>query len=219
MDKLTIANLTAALETATSPAILWSGGKDSTLLLMAARQLGYNLPAVWFRDGAYNDDIMQRVHELNLTLYSWAPANMYLLAHDGSVALISEFSINGELLPMLTDVVGKKGGRCLAVETARTPQLYMPFDLLLSGYKDCDNHWAAGNKLLYPEGLMLGQTRLTAPIRHLTDEQVLDELAAMNISFHQRDDRMPICSDCVAGKPLHWDKPLDLTAFRSRVKL
>lgn len=212
------ANLTTLLESAKAPALLWSGGKDSTLLLMLTRQLGFDLPAIYFRDGVYDDEVLQMVHDLNITLYSWEPANMYLLAQDGSAALVREFSLNGELIPMLTDVRAVEGGQCLT-NAPRTPQLYLPFDLLLTGYKDCDTHWAVDGQLLYPEGLVVGGTRLVAPIRQLTDEQVFDELGRLGVAFQERDDCTPVCSDCLTGRPLHWDKPLDLTAFRERNKL
>lgn len=218
MNQQAVANLTAAIDTAQAPAVLWSGGKDSTLLMMMARKLGYNLPAIWFRDGVYDHEVLQMAHDLDITLYSWAPANIYLLAYDGSTALISEFSLNGELLPMLTNVRPEAEGKCLA-NTPRTPKLFMPFDLLLSGYKNCDSHWAADGALLYPEGLVLGTTKMVAPIRHLTDMQVLAELSDLGTPFTERDDCVAICRDCIAGKPLHWDKPLDLTTFRSRIKL
>lgn len=210
--------LKGELEAATAPALMLSGGKDSVLLLLLTRQLGYDLPVIHFPDGAYDADVMQLVMDYNLTCYSWCPANLYLLANDGSAALIREFSVNGELLPVLTNVHADSAGLCLA-QQPRTPQLYLPFDLLLTGYKDCDTHWAADGTLLFPEGLVVGGTRLTAPLRQLSDSQVLDELSAMGVAFIERDDEIGVCADCMAGKPLHWDRPLDLTAFRSRVKL
>ena len=212
------AQLKADLDSAKASALLCSFGKDSLLLLHLCRQLGYDLPIVWFRDGSDDAFPMSVIHDLNLTVYSWQPANLYLLAHDNSAALISEFSLNGELLPMLTDVHGEDGGRCLAAQP-RTPHLYLPFDLLLTGYKDCDTHWAADGAILYPEGLVVGGARLIAPLRELTDGQVFDGLEQLGLVFRERDDNVAVCNDCLAGRPLHWDKPLDLTAFRSRVKL
>lgn len=212
------ANLNELIRSAKSPAILCSFGKDSLLLVALSRQLGYDLPIIWFRDGTDESTAMQFIYDWTLTCYSWEPANLYLLTYNGSTALISEFSLNGQLLPVLTDAQPTATGRCLANQP-RTPNLYLPFDLLLTGYKDCDSHWAVDGAQLHPTGTAVGGIRLESPLRLLTDDQVLDELNQLGIAYTDRADTVAICADCSAGKPLHWSQPLDLTAFKGRLKL
>lgn len=217
MDTQTIANLTTILTGAANPAVLLSFGKDSLLLMALAREIRPDIPAVWFRDGTVDERSAARIIlDWKLTVYCWQPANLYTVADGPNAALISEYSINGELIPLVTDVVAGDG-ICLR-NISRTPGLCLPFDLLLSGFKDADSHWLRGAQPMFPEGIVMGNCKLIAPLRHLTDDQVVDELAARGLAHINAVDEVVICSDCLSGKPLHWDRPLDLTAFKARLK-
>jgi hypothetical protein len=216
MDSQTIANLTTLLTNSVSPAVLLSFGKDSLLLTALAREIRPDVQAVWFRDGTVSERVASNIIlEWGLTVYCWQPANLYTVADGPNTALISEYSVNGELIPLVTDVVAGDG-ICLR-NISRTPGLYLPFDLLLSGYKDADQHWLRGPQPMFPEGLIAGNCKLVAPLRHLTDSEVIDELTARGLAHVNAADEVVICSDCAAGKPLHWDRPLDLTAFKRRM--
>lgn len=212
-----IPQLHQLLTTATAPAVLLSFGKDSLLLMALARQIRTDIPALWFRDGTTDQAFAESViMDWGLTVYSWAPANLYTVMDSGRTALVSEYSINGTLLPLVTDVRGG-GDVCLPrTFTQRTPALYLPFDLLLTGYKDCDTHWLTEGQLLYPEGLVVGGARLVAPLRELTDEQVFAGLEQAGLAYRPGADELAVCNDCLAGRALHWDRPLDLTAFKMR---
>lgn len=218
MDAQTTANLTTLLTNATNPAVLLSFGKDSLLLTALAREIRPDVQAVWFRDGTVDERLAADIIlGWSLTVYCWQPANLYTVADGPNTALISEYNINGEFIPLVTDIVAGDG-ICLR-NISRTPGLYLPFDLLLSGYKDADQHWLRGPQPLFPEGLVAGNCKLVAPLRHLSDDQVIDELTARGLAYINPADEVVICSDCISGKPLHWDRPLDLTTFRGRVKL
>lgn len=217
MDAQTITDLTTLLTNATDPAVLLSFGKDSLLLTALAREIRPEIPAVWFRDGTVNERVAANIIlDWKLTVYCWQPANLYTVADGSNTALIREYSVNGELIPLVTDVVAGDG-ICLR-NISRTPGIYLPFDLLLSGYKDSDQHWLRGPQPLFPEGLVVGNCQLAAPLRHLSDDQVIAELTARGLAHINAADEVVICNDCMAGKPLHWDRPLDLTTFKARLK-
>lgn len=217
MDTQTIANLTTLLTNAAKPAVLLSFGKDSLLLTALAREIRPDIEAVWFRDGTVNERVAANmILDLSITVYCWQPANLYTVADGPNTALISEYAINGERIPLVTDVVAGDG-ICLR-NISRTPGLYLPFDLLLSGFKDSDSHWLRGPQPMFPEGLIMGNCRLVAPLRHLSDAEVVAELEARGLVHINAADEVVICSDCMAGKPLHWDRPLDLTTFKARLK-
>jgi hypothetical protein len=209
--------INAELTTAQSPAVLLSFGKDSLLLMALARQVRTDITAIWFDDGTTDRHAAEAIiRDWSLTCYTYGPANIYTVEDSGRLAVISEYSINGTLLPLVTDVV-VGDGVCLQT-IQRTPSLYMPFDLLLSGYKDCDTHWLADGTLLYPEGLVVGGARLIAPLRTLTDAEVLNWLNQLNVLHSPAADELTVCTDCLTGKPLHWDRPLDLTTFKTRIR-
>lgn len=217
MDAQTITNLTTLLTNAANPAVLLSFGKDSLLLTALAREIRPDIQAVWFRDGTVDERIASRIIlDWKLTVYCWQPANLYTVADGPNVALISEYAINGERIPLITDVVAGDG-ICLR-NIGHTSGVYLPFDLLLSGFKDSDEHWLRTTQPMFPEGLVVGDCLLAAPLRHLSDDDVINELTARGLAYATPADEVVICSDCFVGKPLHWDRPLDLTAFKARLK-
>jgi hypothetical protein len=185
-----------ALSGAQSPAVLFSGGKDSLLLLRLALDARSDLRAIWFRTGEPDRFTKQVLQDWAVPTLSWNPADVYLLADDNNTALIQEYDFGGGRLPVITDL--SPGRQCSRMLPQLVPALYPGFDVLLWGAKDCDTHWIKGSANFPPDGTMLGAARLYAPLRHLTDEQVLAAIEELGLSYTPQLDTLPMCTACMS---------------------
>lgn len=226
-------NIRAALSAAASPAVLCSFGKDSLLVLRLVLEIRPDTPVVWYRTAATNVGFARYItREWNLNVYGYAPADQYLLAQGSEVTLVQEYSVGDERLPVLTDL--QDGTKCsLTAFPQRTPQMYLPFDLLLVGYKDCDTHWVKGGSELFGDNLILGRAKIVAPIRHMTDDAVRAALLELHIPYEESDDRLPLCTHCMTQNSdevfcpdrghyiprEQWDRELALHGFQKRFRL
>lgn len=193
-----------------SPAVLSSFGKDSMLLLWLVRQIRPATPVLWLQDGQPEYFARQVIREWDLTVFRWHPAEVYKLTNAEQTTLALEFGFGDQRLPLLIDT--RPGPTCAVEKFAiRTPTLYLPFDSLLVGWKDCDTHWVKGDGKLAEDGFELGRSCLYAPIRHMTDAQVKAAIADHNIPYVPVDDELALCTSCVDRRPVE--------AFRSRFNL
>lgn len=215
------AHIAELLARSIAPAVLWSGGKDSAVLLHIVREQAPEATAVWFDVGGPKPAP---------PAISWAPADVYLLLGETTV-LVHEYDWGGTRLPLLTDLA--HGPRCsLTAFPHRTPHIYPPFDMLFVGWKDCDTHWIPGTNLLPEDGTMLGQAELVAPLRHWTNDQVRAATVTLGITYDTTDE-LPLCTLCMQpGNDTVWcserqcyiprvDWPADaaLNAFRTRFNI
>jgi 3'-phosphoadenosine 5'-phosphosulfate sulfotransferase (PAPS reductase)/FAD synthetase len=208
--ELARANVVRSLATSASPAVLSSFGKDSLLLLWLVRQIRPDTPVIWFRTGQDERFAKSVIRDWQLTTFSWAPAAVYAVASNGRRALVHEYGLGESRFPVLSDL--SAAGPCAARQfTERLPTLYLPFDRLLIGYKDSDAHWAKGEARLFGPDTQFGQAVVEAPIRHLTDAQVMGAIMDNHIPYQPVDDELALCTSCLATVPL--------TEFRSRFNL
>lgn len=183
-----------AIADAKSPAVLFSGGKDSLLLLALARELRNDLWAIWFRTGESDVFTRQVLHDWDVPALSWSPADVYLLGQDTDRALVHEYDFDGIRLPVVTDLT--PGATCSRTLPQLSPTIHPGFDVLLWGAKDTDTHWLKGNILFPPDGTLLGDAKLFAPLRHLTDEQVRAAIENLELDYTEQPDSLPMCSAC-----------------------
>ena len=203
-------NVSLALSASASLAVLSSFGKDSMLLLWLVRQIRPDTPVLWFRTGQDERFAKRVIREWNLTTFSWAPADIYVVAENGNRTLVHEYGVGNSRLPVLIDLL--PGGPCATDQFAqRTPTLYLPFDTLLVGWKDSDTHWLKGEGKLAEDGFKLDRAALTAPIRHLTDAQVMGAIMDNHIPYEPVEDQLALCTDCITTMPV--------AEFRSRFSL
>lgn len=201
-------------------------------MLALAREVAPHIPVVWFRNGTDESFAREIIRDWQLTVLSWAPADVYLLTNGCDHTFIDEYSFGDYRLPMLTDLA--PGTDCaLRAHTLRTPQLSLPFDILLWGVKDCDTHWLKGNGNFKEDGFMLGHARVHAPIRHMTDAQVRANLVELEIPYRAVRDELAMCTACMTANarevycpevgrviPRHqWEAEKSLSAFRQRFGL
>ncbi len=232
------------LAAAAAPAVLYSGGKDSTLLLHLAREVRPDVRAIWFRSGITPERqrfVKSQILAHDLEVWSWEPADVYVVPNGGGLSLVREQAFGPHRFPVLSDV--EDGETCVGdVGVERTPQLYPHFDVLLLGYKDSDSNESLGGSGFCPaDGWTLGRAKVFAPIRHLTDDDVRAAIKELNVPFDEErylrggadPDTVRACSLCLQagegevfcrkeGKPIPrvpWDRGASLNAFRERFGL
>lgn len=229
-------NIREALNTAQCPAVMSSFGKDSLLLLTLVREQRTDIPVLWFKAATNSEQqrfARQIIREWNLVVYSYYPADVYLLTDNDNASLIQEYSFGDSRLPVVSDIT--VGETCsITAIPQRTPQLFLPFDLILTGYKDSDEHWLKGGAELFPPDYKLGRAKICAPIRHLTDAQVREAIYNLGVPYQEIDDSLTLCTRCMSETntetvfcpvrgtliPVEqWEKEQSLRAFRSRFKL
>lgn len=211
--------------------MLYSGGKDSTLLLHLVREVRTDVPCIWFRTGEPDRYVKQTIVELDLTVISYAPADVFILSDGAQYSIVHDYRFGTHLFPLLVDV--STGTECsLQHCPQRTPTMELPYDLLLWGAKDSDTHWVTNGIALKEDGLMAGNARLVAPLRHMTDDQVRGNMVALKIPYTPVADELPLCTLCMtpgvdqvycpelkAFIPTHqWERDTALTAFRNRLQ-
>lgn len=202
-----------ALAQSKAPAVLSSFGKDSMLLLWLIREAYTGtVPVIWFPSGHDESFGRRMVREWDLTVFRWWPADVYVLEEPGVRTMVHEYAVNGERLPVLIDLADVNYGPCAAGRfRLRTPNMFLPFDTLLVGWKDSDTHWVKGDAPLAEDGFELGGVEFIAPLRHMTDDAVRAAIVDHQIPFEPTPDELTLCTHCVSTKPLG--------AFRSRFNL
>lgn len=209
----------AALESALTPAVLWSGGKDSSLLLRLAHEVRPDITAIHLVTGIKTD--VGLIMELGVTMLSWPAADTYLLSDGDRRVRVQEFDFDGARLPVITDL--EEGEQCARLPQPSLPFIATGFDVLLWGARDCDTHFLkAVSSSFPPDGYVLGKARLYAPLRHMGNEQIPDDV------YPHPADALGLCSNCfsggdvwcpreqamIAGTAVDWS--IGLNAFRQR---
>lgn len=226
------------LATAKSPAVLWSAGKDSMLVMALVREIDKNVPVIWFRSGENEKFAKQVILDWDLEVWSWEPSDVYVLPNDGGLSLVREQAFGPQRFPVLMDI--ENGDRCIGeFLIERTPRLFPHFDAILMGYKDIDYHWTLGGSGFCPDdGWELGRAKVYAPIRHMMDSDVWQATRKLGVPIDEErytrggadPSTLQACSSCLqTGQNevwckkekkyiprVEWNPALSLAAFRKR---
>lgn len=181
------------LKEAERPALLFSGGKDSLLLLYFARAIRPDITVIHFYDQLH-PDVEAIIKGEDLNVLSWAPATRYLIPWNEGMALVSEHSFGEARLPVLRDVIPETG-RCELerLRQDRTPHFDYPFDLTLWGYRKTDELHPVMPEV-FPKDFQLGPTRMLAP---LYDWETIDVIeAAQRLPYMPCSDAITVCVKC-----------------------
>lgn len=188
-------NIARALDSAKFPVVCWSGGKDSQLLLKLANDV-MDVPALWFRsvDSRRNKFGESLIASSELTVYSWEPADRYILPNGEGMSLVEEFSFGNRRLPVISDIA--PGERCAVnMPKGRVSFVNYDFDVTLAGIKACDSHSLVASKEI--EGFI-------APLWHMTDEEVWEAIREMEIPVEEsvydgrEVDGPAFCTNCLS---------------------
>lgn len=183
-----------AIAGAERPAVLFSGGKDSLLIAYLVRELTDAATLIWVRTGEPDKAVRRAIQRLGLLTLSWT-SDVYLLQEGDERVIVHEIDLGGVAIPIVTDLA--PGERCSRKLPVLTPYINPGFDVLLWGAKDTDTHWLKWNIPFPPDGAQVGAARLYAPLRDLTDAQVLEVLGELGVPYEPQLDALPMCSACM----------------------
>lgn len=197
---------------AKSPAILFSGGKDSTLLLDMARQIRPDITVIHFYDQLH-PPVERIIKAWGLQILSWRPAAQYLIPWNSDLALVSEYSFGDARLPVIRDIV--RSQNCsLEKLLGRTELFDYPFDVTFWGYRESDErHPVMGQP--FPREFQLGPTRMIAPLYSWSDEDVLGAIEYRKIPYEPFADEVTMCTRCSEGLS-GWNAKASLEFFANR---
>lgn len=195
-----------------NPALLWSGGKDSMLLLSMIRQSSIPVTLIHFYE-RLRPEVEDVITAWGLEVLSWRPAAWYLVPFDQDIALVSEYSFGDACLPVFADIVDGEECDWERRSLDLTPSFDYPFDLTIWGYKRQDTlHPVMPRPFL--RSFQFGPTRLVAPLYGETDEAVVQAVEALPCQ-PVRSDAIRMCDKCRKGLA-RWDRESALEMFRER---
>lgn len=180
------------------PALLWSGGKDSTALLHLTRRMGLRLQVVQLRDPWFPEKwawARWLTEHWQLEVHDLTPAHQLVYEQDGMMALVSRYHIGGgQYLDMPKDVAEYDARQpeeeqlpsiCAVEDFLRRPcgEVEFPWDAVLIAHKDADRDPILGAIPLRSDRTRLPGAAADAwfPMKAWTDADVWDYLALHDV--------------------------------------
>lgn len=195
-------------------AVLFSGGKDSLLLLDEVRRIRPDTTVVHFYD-RLSPQVEDAIKRWDLEVLSWRPATTYLIPWGSDLALVSEYSFGDARLPVLRDVVS--GEDCQLENRRKDTTEYFdnPFDYVYWGMKKSDELHPVMPPYFESE-LQLGTTRLIAPLYDMADADVLNEIQKRELPYEPFADVVTACKKCREWLANDWNGNGALNYFAKR---
>lgn len=142
-------------------AVLWSGGKDSMVLLHLLRKSGLRPPVIFFREPwqphrySFHDEL---IRSWGLQVISWHPSLVAFQANGDELELQNVYRLNGGNFSCPTGITLRAPGSCgggeeepwaCAVDMANRPtqdglSVHTPFQAFWVGHKECDTDAVLG---------------------------------------------------------------------------
>lgn len=195
-----------------SPAILFSGGKESLLLLDMVREIRPSTVVIHFYDHLH-PQVEEIIKGWDLEVLSWRPAARYLIPWQSDIVLVSEYSFGNARLPVLRDIVDGDDCELEKLRTDTTPYFDYPFDLTVWGYRKQDElHPVMPSS--FPREFQLGPTRMISPLYSWETEDVIE--AVQRLPFAPvTNDAIQMCAKC-KSELINWDRQKSLDSFASK---
>ncbi len=182
-----------ALREAKRPAVLWSGGKDSTTLLHLVRRFRPDVEVImwkvpWLPEKWEFHERLAR--EWNLTVFDFPPAWAALCHGNDRIDIMEAYAIGSDALvvargtepmtdlPMITDEDGARRRRDWVcgrawMERPKATAVDFPWDVLFHGHKSVDMDPCSGHIPLELDVLERpGCAKIFYPMRHWTESDV-----------------------------------------------
>jgi hypothetical protein len=190
----TLEKIRIALKGARRPALLWSGGKDSTALLHLTRQVMPEIECIqlqlpWMKQKwAFQNRLAA---EWGLTIHDALPISAALCHGKGRVDVMESYSIGSQALVIARGTETHEEGRPYVcgrewLERPKAAKVEFPWDLLLCGHKSDDSDPLSGPIPLNLDLLEIdGSASISYPLRDWTDEDVSSYLVSSEIPWDE----------------------------------
>lgn len=201
-----------SLSQAKNPSLLCSFGKESLVLLSLVREVKPDISIFWFGDR------LSRFAELiikqyDLQIFSYAPADRYVVPRKDGYSLIDEYSFGETRVPLISDLI--ESDVCeLNLSTARTLLFNWRADVTLWGYRALDTHPLVG--IRFPQRFPLGPTTMDAPLWKWSEEDVFSAINELGISYEPETNDIAVCSHCLDEINATIDRETTLNTFQQR---
>jgi hypothetical protein len=209
-----------ALRSAKRPAVLWSGGKDSTVLLDLARKARPDIEVIHFKlpflshKYAFHHFVQEN---LQLTVHDWVPVSVALTHGNNRIDVCETYSLGQGSLKVMRGTEPRETGMpwVCGREWLNRPKghIVSDFDVLLCGHKSSDEDPLTGSVPLEVDKKILGtNTEMWFPLRHWTDQDISSYIKVNGVDFdknryddtvtsrpdkHMNTDYVHACFNCV----------------------
>lgn len=189
----------AALKIGRNPVVMFSGGKDSTVMLHLLIAMGLRFPLIFHREPFFSEKYEfanKLIQDWGLVAHDWPPVmvsmwqgkemmaytNHYQIGHDGQKPLTLDLPKNilepEEGLPWLCGVD--------QFLNRPTGLFNYPWDMAFIGHKSCDEDQIAGKIPLHCDIVPNKKGPAAAfPLRNWTNEQVWDYLDEHDVPIQE----------------------------------
>jgi len=219
MDTLkAISVIQLALKYAKRPAVLWSGGKDSTVLLDIARNIRPEIEVIHFKlpflpQKYKHHHFAQEV--LGMTVHDWVPESVALTHGNGRIDVCEKYSIGDGDIRVMRGTEPFEDGKpwVCGMDWLNRPKakVISNFDVLLCGHKSSDEDPLTGQVPLQVDKKMLGPTTaMWFPLRDWTDKDIANYIIDNDIGYDQNGYSL----DIVSRKDKHLNSDYIHSCFR-----
>lgn len=209
-----------ALRNSRRPAVLWNGGKDSTVLLDLSRKARPDIEVIHFKLPflSHKYAFHHSVQELcGMTVHDWVPLSISLTHGNNRIDVCETYSLGAGTLKVMrgTEPMEKGFPWVCGKEWLNRPKAHIvsDFDVLLCGHKSSDEDPLTGSIPLEVDKKILGpNTEMWFPLRTWTDTDVASYIKTNEIPFdrfrydenvvskpnkHMNTDYVHACFNCV----------------------
>jgi hypothetical protein len=222
------------LEFAPHSVLWWSGGAESTLLLLAMRSRSLSFDIVRFdefltrQQKRYGDNL---ITSLNLKVFSYPSKEVYFIGQGKEVSAVFEIPLSdGSTIPLIRDCV--KGTRC-AMELGTVGKIAVApvhWESHIVGTRKTDSHYAFEG--IRNQVWQVGQSVFSAPLFDWTRREVEEGLRHFGAELPpepQNTGDLHICTNCLKETAttycpaekrriptVKWDRDLMTSVFKEK---